>query len=190
MQATVLYLIVYLVMNIAAFAPIVARERETGLGDSLAAVSGLGRERPLLAWPLTLAMLGLAGLPATAGLIGKIYLIQAAVEGGYAWLGIVIVVGSMISLAYYLPVIAAVWMRDAPERPPVPRPGAEGPGGLPALAGGSSEIDAEGFGLARDSQPEIVAVALIAGVATVVFGIVPQPLFELVRNTGSALGLL
>ena len=189
-QATVLYLIVYLVMNIAAFAPIVARERETGLGDSIAAVSGLGRERPLLAWPLTLAMLGLAGLPATAGLIGKIYLIQAAVEGGYAWLGIVIVVGSMISLAYYLPVIAAVWMRDAPERPPVPRPGAEGPGGLPALAGGSSEIDAEGFGLARDSQPEIVAVALIAGVATVVFGIVPQPLFELVRNTGSALGLL
>jgi NADH-quinone oxidoreductase subunit N len=188
-QATVLYLIVYLVMNMAAFAPIVARERETGLGDSVTAISGLGRERPLLAWPMTLAMLGLAGLPATAGLIGKIYLIQASVEGGYAWLGIVIVIGSMISLGYYLPVIAAMWMREAPSRPGVPRPGAEGPGGLPALAGGSSELDAEGFQLARDSQPEIVAVALLAAVGTVVFGIVPQPLFDLVRHTGSALGL-
>ena len=55
-------------MNMAAFAVIVARERETGLGDSIAAVAGLGRERPLLAWPMTLAMLGLAGIPATAGL--------------------------------------------------------------------------------------------------------------------------
>ena len=72
----------------------------------------------------------------------------------------------------------------------MPAPGAEGPGGLPALAGGSSELDAEGFQLARDSQPEIVALALLAGVGTVVFGIVPQPLFDLVRHTGSALGLI
>jgi hypothetical protein len=40
-------------MNMAAFATIVARERETGLGDTLEAVAGLGRERPWLAWPLT-----------------------------------------------------------------------------------------------------------------------------------------
>jgi NADH-quinone oxidoreductase subunit N len=189
-QATVLYLIVYLFMNIAAFAPIVARERETGMGDSIASMSGLGRERPLLAWPMTLAMLGLAGLPATAGLIGKIYLIQASVEGGYAWLGIVIVIGSMLSLAYYLPVVATMWMAEPARRPSAPAPRPEGPGGLPAVAGGSGELDAEDFQLARDSQPEIVAVALIAGAATVVFGIVPQPLFDLVRHTGSALGLL
>ena len=139
-QATVLYLIVYLMMNIAAFAVIVARERETGLGDSISAVSGLGRERPLLAWPLTLSMLGLAGIPATAGLIGKIYLIQASVEGGYAWLGIVIVIGSMISLGYYLPVIAAMWMREAPGRPAVPRPG-RGRARRPARGGGRLQRD-------------------------------------------------
>ena len=62
-QATVFYLAVYLFMNMAAFAVIVARERETELGDSIAALAGLGRERPLLAWPMTLAMLGLAGHP-------------------------------------------------------------------------------------------------------------------------------
>ena len=90
-QATVFYLAVYLFMNMAAFAVIVARERETGLGDSIAAVAGLGRERPLLAWPMTLSMLGLAGIPATAGFIGKFYLIDAAVSGGYTWLGVVIV---------------------------------------------------------------------------------------------------
>jgi NADH-quinone oxidoreductase subunit N len=186
-QATVLYLVVYLVMNMAAFATIVARERETGQ-DSIASLAGLGREHPLLAWPMTLAMLGLAGIPATAGLIGKIYLIEAAVEGGYAWLGVVIVVGSMISLGYYLPVIAAMWMRDAPATGTLPRSGGEG--GLPALAGGSAELDEQAPQLARRPQVEVVLVAVVAGAATLVFGIVPQPLFELVRHTGSALGLL
>ena len=113
-QATVFYLVVYLVMNLAAFAVIVARERETGLGDDIARDRrASARSRPLLAWPLTLAMLGLAGMPATAGFIGKFFLIEAAVDGGYAWLGVVIVIGSMISLAYYLRVVAAIWMRPA-----------------------------------------------------------------------------
>ncbi len=186
-QALVLYLIVYLFMNTAAFATIVARERETGEGDSISAMAGLGRERPWLAWPMTLSMLGLAGMPATAGLIGKIYLIEAAVEGGYAWLGILIVVGSMISLGYYLPVVAAIWMRDAPSRRPLGASG--GPGDLPALAGGSAELD-EYEPPVRGAQFEVVLVAVVTGAATLFFGIVPQPLFELVRHTGSALGLL
>ena len=113
-QATVFYLGVYLMMNLAAFAVIVIRERETGLGDDIASVQGLGVQRPLLAMAMTLAMLGLAGIPATAGFIGKFYLIDAAIAGDYAWLGVVIVIGSMISLAYYLKVIAAMWMTEAP----------------------------------------------------------------------------
>ena len=80
-QATVFYLGVYLMMNLAAFAVIVIRERETGLGDDIASVQGLGAQRPLLAMAMTLAMLGLAGIPATAGFIGKFYLIDAAVDG-------------------------------------------------------------------------------------------------------------
>ena len=129
-QATVFYLAVYLVMNIAAFAVIVARERETALGDDIRAVD---RARPRrgrwLAWPMTIAMLSLAGIPATAGFIGKFYLIQATVDGGYTWLGVVIVIGSMISLGYYLRVVAAMWMRDAPGLGPRPaRTG--GPGGV------------------------------------------------------------
>ena len=203
--ATVFYLAVYLLMNMASFAVIVARERETGLGDSLDAVAGLGRERPWLAWPMTISMLALAGIPATAGFIGKFYLIDAAVSGGYTWLGVAIVIGSMISLGYYLPVVAAMWMREAPGgeprtgRAPVPANAPAG-GPLPALAGGSPELDAEG-GLAPAGgtdalgprpgglQPEVVLVAVLAGAATIFFGIIPQPLFDLVHQAGGALGL-
>ncbi len=204
--ATVFYLAVYLLMNMAAFAVIVARERETSLGDGLDAVAGLGRERPWLAWPMTISMLALAGIPATAGFIGKFYLIDAAVAGGYAWLGVAIVIGSMISLGYYLPVIAAMWMREAPAgqaqagrtRPPLP-PGAPAGGPLPALAGGSPELDAEtptrsggsagdpAAGAVAGAQPEVILVAVLAGAATIFFGVIPQPLFELVHHAGSAL---
>ena len=186
-QATVFYLAVYLFMNMAAFAVIVARERETGLGDALAGMRGLGRERPWLAWPMTISMLGLAGIPATAGFVGKFYLIDAAVSGGYTWLGVVIVVGSMISLGYYLPVVAAMWMGEAPRDEPVAA------GALPVLAGGSPELDeppAPDTLATTAPQPEVAFVALIAGTATLFFGIVPEPLFNLVHGAGSALGLL
>ncbi len=173
--ATVFYLAVYLLMNIAAFAVIIARERETLLGDDIDAVAGLGNERPVLAWPLTIAMLSLAGIPVTAGFIGKIYLIQALVDGGYTWLGVVIVVGSMISLGYYLRVVAAVWMRDSPgarrgcgQRPPL-------------IAGGSEEAASEGRHL------EVTLVALVFAAATIFFGIVPQPLFDLAQHAASSL---
>ncbi|MGI8779833.1 MAG: NADH-quinone oxidoreductase subunit N, partial [Solirubrobacteraceae bacterium] len=115
-RAVVFYLAVYLFMNVAAFAVIVARERETGLGDDISSLYGLGADRPLLAWPMTIAMLSLAGFPATAGFFGKVYLIDAAVANAYAWLGVAIVIGSAISLAYYLRVVAAVWMRAPDER--------------------------------------------------------------------------
>jgi NADH-quinone oxidoreductase subunit N len=204
-QATVFYLAVYLPMNMAAFAVIVAQEREQGLGDSIRAMEGLGRRRPLLAWPMTLAMLGLAGIPATAGFIGKFYLIDASVAGGYTWLGVVIVIGSMISLGYYLPVLAAMWMREAPagEARPGPEPPAPSPaaGTLPALAGGSPELDADpaprgGTGAVPSrgpfatGQPEVALVAVLGGAATLFFGIVPQPLFDLVRQVGGVFGLL
>jgi NADH-quinone oxidoreductase subunit N len=192
-RATVFYLAVYLFMNMAAFAVIVARERETGLGDGIRSLSGLGRERPWLAWPMTLSMLGLAGIPATAGFMGKFYLIDAAVSGGYTWLGVVIVIGSMISLGYYLPVVAAMWMRSAPSADEVTAGTAETPAGqLPAIAGASPELDPPAEpapALASGPQPEVALVAILAGAATLFFGIVPQPLFNLVQHVGSGLGL-
>ena len=146
-QATIFYLAGYVLMNLAAFAVIVARERESEAGDDISSLYGLGADRPLLAWPMTIAMLSLAGFPATVGFFGKLYLIQAAVDNEYAWLGIVIVIGSAISLVYYLRVIAAVWMRPASDA--APAAGGRVPGARPAMAGGSPEADAEGAVPAR-----------------------------------------
>ncbi|HWI09592.1 MAG TPA: NADH-quinone oxidoreductase subunit N, partial [Solirubrobacteraceae bacterium] len=186
LQATVFYIAVYLVMNLAAFAVIVARERETPLGDDIASLNGIGATRPLLAWPMTVAMLALAGFPATAGFIGKFYLIDAAVEGDYTWLAVFIVVGSMISLAYYLKVVAAIWMTPAAAAEVAGPPGAAPlPGGeQPVLAGGSEEATS------LRAQGEVVAVAVVFGALTVILGVVPSPLFDVVRDAGAALGLL
>ena len=93
---------------------------------------------------MTIAMLSLAGIPGTVGFIGKFQLIHALVNGDYTWLAIVLVIGSMISLGYYLRVVAAMWM-SRPVPAPVPAP-ASGPsaaaGGLAPIAGGSPEADA------------------------------------------------
>jgi NADH-quinone oxidoreductase subunit N len=193
-QATIFYLAVYTVMNLAAFAVVVARERETGRGDDIAGFVGLGATKPLQAAAMTVALLGLAGIPATAGFIGKFALIGATVDGGYTWLGIVIVIGSMISLAYYLRVIASMWMQE-PETAPVPSTARR-----PALAGASAtgEPDAvaaaaaQGVGAPdaaaspRRAGWEVLALAAVAGIATIVLGVVPSPLFDLARDVAGA----
>jgi NADH-quinone oxidoreductase subunit N len=189
-RAAVFYLAVYLFMNIAAFAVIVARERETGLGDDISTLYGLGADRPLLAWPMTIAMLSLAGFPATAGFFGKVYLIGASVENGYTWLGVAIVIGSAVSLAYYLRVVAAVWMR-APAEQRVVAPGPP----RPAIAGGSAEADTDPEAVAaaarvsgrRLIQPEVVGLGVLCAAASVFFGIYPSPLLDLAENAGAAL---
>jgi NADH-quinone oxidoreductase subunit N len=184
--ATVFYLFVYTLMNLAAFAVIVARERETGLGDDISTLYGLGAVRPLLAWPMTIAMLALAGIPATAGFFGKLQLIRAAVANEYGWIGVAIVIGSAISLVYYLRVIAAVWMRSPTEAV------ALRPGTRPAIAGGSQEADAEAVEVEvapprPRRQVEVIFVAVVCAIATIVFGIYPEPLFEVARDASDAL---
>jgi NADH-quinone oxidoreductase subunit N len=175
-SSLVFYLAAYAFMNLAAFAVIVARERETVFGDDIRGVRGLGSERPLLAWPLTISMLALAGLPATAGFIGKLYLIEALVEGDYTWLAVFIAVGTMISLAYYLRVVAAMWMRPETETTP---------GAQPVIAGASPQADPVDPEAGR--RWYVAGPALLAAAATVVFGIVPQPLVDFAEHAGRSL---
>ena len=199
-NATVLYLGVYMFMNITAFAVIVAVQHERADGDELSGLAGLGRRDPWLAWPMSIAMLALAGIPGTVGFIGKFQLIHALVDGGYTWLAIVLVIGSMISLGYYLRVIATLWMRD---EVPAPEPGIRGAlmgrGGLAPIAGGSPEADDDeaasspspqaGGVAAAGPAPEVTAVAVLFGAACVVFGIFPSVLFNFAAHAGRALGL-
>ena len=184
-------------MNLAAFAVIVARERESGLGDDLAGSSGLGASRPLLAWPMTVALLALAGIPATAGFIGKFFLIEATVDGDYTWLGVMIVIGSMISLAYYLrvwrrsgcrtrswPTAARRARRSAPRAPPWPAaPPRRAPRRPPPTTGEPAPDAPEA---ARRAGWEVQALAAIMGVGVIALGVVPSPVLDLARDAGRA----
>jgi NADH-quinone oxidoreductase subunit N len=121
-------------------------------------------------------MLALAGLPATAGFMGKLFLIEAAVDADYTYLGVAIAIGTMISLAYYLRVVAAVWMRPAAEA-------------APAMAGGSPEAD---HSTVASSPPgthclAIIVPAVACAAATVFFGIIPSPLVDWASHAGSAI---
>jgi NADH-quinone oxidoreductase subunit N len=195
-RAVAFYLAVYLLMNLAAFAVIVARERETGLGDDISSLYGLGATRPLLAWPMTIAMLSLAGFPATAGFFGKVYLIGAAADNGYTWLGVVIVLGSAISLAYYLRVVSAVWMRSAGDQAGAAVAVGAGPA-QPAIAGGSDEASTDpeavaaterlAGGTRRLVQPEVIGLGVVCAAATVFFGIYPSPLLDVANDAGAVL---
>jgi NADH-quinone oxidoreductase subunit N len=178
-NALVFYLAAYAFMNLAAFAVIVIRERETPWGDDIKSVQGLGRQRPELAWPLTISMLALAGLPATAGFMGKLFLIEAAVDADYTYLGVAIAIGTMISLAYYLRVVAAVWMRPSAEA-------------APAMAGASPEAD-RAEPAARPPGTRCLAIIVPAvgcAAATVFFGVIPSPLVDWASNAGSAVSAL
>jgi NADH-quinone oxidoreductase subunit N len=127
---------------------------------------------------MTISMLALAGLPGTVGFIGKLYLIEAAVEGDYTWLGVMIAIGTMISLAYYLRVIAAMWMR----------PGAEpAPPAVPVIAGASQEADAQVTG---GQCKVILGLTFLCAAATVFFGIIPSPLVDWANTAGEAIGSL
>jgi NADH-quinone oxidoreductase subunit N len=196
-NATIYYILTYLPVNVAAFAVIVARQRQRPGGEDISALRGLGSRQPWLAWPMTIAMFSLAGIPGTVGFIGKFYLIRALVDGNYTWLAVVIVVGSMVSLGYYLRVVATMWMSGT-EREPVPAQaaavtaGAGGPSARPAIAGGSPEADAADAGgwPAPDSavaNAEVAIVAMLFGAAGVVFGIIPSPLLRLVAHAGRSI---
>jgi NADH-quinone oxidoreductase subunit N len=177
-RATAFYLAAYLVMNLTAFAVVIARERVSEHGDDLASFENLGRAQPWLAWPMTIAMLSLAGFPATVGFIGKFYLIDASVAGDYAWLGVTIVIGSVISLAYYLRVVAVMWMGsyevELPETPARR---------VKPVTGWSPEGDAL-------AQPEVAFVAVVFAAATLFLGVWPDPLFDLARDVGTSLSNL
>jgi NADH-quinone oxidoreductase subunit N len=109
-EATIYYLLAYLAMTLAAFAVIVIREGEVEDGDRIDSLVGYGRARPALGIVMAIAMLSLAGFPPLSGFVGKFLLFGSAVEADLAWLAVVGAVGSIVSLAYYLRVVAVMWM--------------------------------------------------------------------------------
>ena len=120
-SAAMFYAASYTAMNLGAFIVVShfanAGERYVTLDD----YTGLGRRSPLLAMTLTIFLISLIGIPATAGFFAKFYVFSAALKANLVWLTIIAVVNSAIGAYYYLRVIVMMYMRDATQDIPVTR---------------------------------------------------------------------
>ncbi|HUR40792.1 MAG TPA: NADH-quinone oxidoreductase subunit NuoN [Verrucomicrobiae bacterium] len=116
-EAVGVYLITYSVTVLGAFGVVALMSSPRGErdADNLYDYRGLFWRRPLLVAILTPMMLSLAGIPITAGFIGKFYVIAAGIDAGLWWLIAAVVLGSAIGLYYYLRVVVTMFMQD-PER--------------------------------------------------------------------------
>jgi len=110
--ALTFYLLVYLFMNLGAFAAAVALERREGGRLQIDDLSGLASRRPLFAFALAVFMVSLAGLPPTGGFFAKFTLFKAGIEAGQLPVVLVAVAMTVVSLFYYLRVVAVLYMRD------------------------------------------------------------------------------
>jgi NADH-quinone oxidoreductase subunit N len=114
-RALMYYLIVYSAMAFGSFAVVAARERELGAPVTLDNLAGFGWERPFLGVAMWFFLFGFAGLPVGGGFVAKFYVFSAAYRHGWAWLLIVGVVATLVSLYYYLAVVRAMYMRPSEE---------------------------------------------------------------------------
>ena len=107
------YLLAYTFMNFGAFALVIFLETKGYAAESVSDFNGLARRNMPAAVTMLLFLLSLAGIPPTAGFIGKYYLFTAAMKAGYAWLAVLAVLASAVSLFYYFRIAAAMFFSEA-----------------------------------------------------------------------------
>lgn len=153
MQAVILYLFIYTFVNFGIFGLVIMLRREQIVGDRLSDFAGLAGRAPLAAFAMLVMLLSLAGIPTTAGFVGKWYLFGAAVRADYTWLAVVAVINSAISLYYYARVVVMMYMREA----------------------------GDGVRISPSLGQRVAITACIG--FTIIFGIYPQPILTFARNS-------
>lgn len=143
------YLFAYAATTLAAFGVISAISVSTDK-DNVKDLDGLAKSRPLLALGFTVALISLAGIPLTAGFIGKLMIFRDAVQGGFLMLALVGILASLISIYYYLRPVVAMWFKEP---------------------GGSFELIPASWG--------VQFTVAICGIATVALGLFPDWLVDL-----------
>ena len=124
-EAVMIYLFVYLFMNLGAFFIVIAIKNKTG-GETFDDYRGLGWKMPFVGSVMTLFMLSLTGLPPTAGFVGKLYIFKTLIGAGesFYWLVIAGGINSVISLYYYFHVVKVMFLEgersDEIIQPPAP----------------------------------------------------------------------
>ncbi len=157
-----LYLAVYLFMNLGAFAVVIAVANRGGT-EEIPGYAGLHHRAPWLAAVLTLFLLSLIGIPPTAGFVGKVWLFLAAIRGNsvlLAVLAVVLFINSVISAYYDLGVVRRMYLEAPEDSTPL-----------------------------STNRPLVGALAVCA-IATLVIGLYGQPLFALAQETAATSTLL
>lgn len=152
------YVAVYVLMNIGAFAVVMAVGHEEGGGEELTNFCGLSKRSPFLAATMTIFMIALAGMPPTAGLWAKLYVLKAAVSSNLWWLALIGLINSVVSLYYYTNVIRHMYLFE---------PKLNGPLATPVA---------------------FKAVVWAAVIGVLMIGVVPQPLLQLTKISLRGLG--
>jgi NADH-quinone oxidoreductase subunit N len=107
----IFYLAAYTFMNLGAFAVVALMSRDADAVVGVGRFAGLAYRRPWLAAAMSFFLLGLAGLPPTAGFTGKILILATTVGAGYAWLGGVLILGTAISIYVYFKIVRIMFVR-------------------------------------------------------------------------------
>tara|TARA_B110000116_G_C16776405_1_gene556004 strand:- start:169 stop:1641 length:1473 start_codon:yes stop_codon:yes gene_type:complete len=156
--AMLVYLGVYLFMQLGAFAIVTAMRRSDIIGDELKDLNGLFKRSPAVGFAMLCFMLSLGGIPPTAGFMGKMWLFGAAIDAGEIWLVVIAVANSAISAYYYLRVVVFMWISE------------DEPAGSPITLG-----------------PAMSLALGIAVLGTLVLGVYPQALFSEAQSAAATL---
>ena len=111
-QAMLIYMAIYVTMNLGTFAFILSMEREGRPVTDIAALNMYSTREPLRALALLALMFSLAGVPPLVGFFGKFYVLIAAVNAGYTWLAVAGVIASVIGAFYYLRIVFFMYFGD------------------------------------------------------------------------------
>lgn len=162
-SSMVFYLIIYLFMNLGAFAGVILFSLRTG-SDKISDYSGLYQKDPLLTLALSICLLSLGGIPPLAGFFGKIYLFWAGWQAGLYGLVLVALVTSVVSLYYYIRVVKMMVVKEPQE--------------MSEAVQNYPEINWSLSGM-RPLQVGLVLSLVITSLA----GILSNPLFTLANNS-------
>ena len=115
-QSTIIYLTIYLVMNLGAFACIFMMKRENVFYENISDLSGLSKNHPMLSFSFLIILFSLAGIPPLAGFFAKFYIFMAVIKSEMYALAIIGLVTTVISAFYYLRIIKTIYF-DKPKKP-------------------------------------------------------------------------
>src|SRR5437899_24336 len=119
--AVLIYLFVYAFMNLGAFAVFILMRRKDIIGDELDDLSGLMARAPGMAILMLVYLLSLAGIPPTAGFIGKYFIFLSLIETGHYYLAVLGVVYAVVALYYYFRIVVAMFMKRTVDQVPLER---------------------------------------------------------------------